>query len=231
MDRFPTTLSERATLDAMLSGRSVARFGDGELRLAIGVPAKPCKTQDHDPRLQQELAAILRGKTSSLICLPNLYHGLPDYDRNWRNFVEHRKWSEMINDGVYGSSFVTRADVVPSINTDDYWAKFKRLWEGKSVVLVIGRPVEGGKDHSLVPHRLLAANDVRTVYGPQTNAYEHIYEIERDIMGTAGRPRYPGVVLLCLGATATCLAERLAQRGVHALDLGHLGRFMSKRHY
>lgn len=229
MDRFPQTLDERATLHAMLSGRSIARFGDGELRLAQGIPAKRCKTQEHDPKLQQELAKLIRGPTSALICLPNLRHSLPDYDRNWRNFVEHRKWAEMIDPApFYGSSFVTRPDVVPSINTDDYWAKFKSLWEGKSVVLVIGRRVEGGKDHSLVPERVLnAANDVRTVYGPQENAYSEIDRIERDTCRG-----FPDIVLICLGATATCLVERIARRGgPQSLDLGHLGRFMAKRHY
>jgi hypothetical protein len=35
-------------------------------------------------------------------------------------------------------------------------------------------------------------------------------------------------VIICLGPTATVLAERLAKKGVHALDLGHIGMFMRR---
>jgi hypothetical protein len=60
------------------------------------------------------------------------------------------------------------------------------------------------------------------MYGPQRDAYNEIDAIEAGI----GTPK--GTVFLCLGPCATVLAERLAVKGVHALDLGHLGRFLPK---
>jgi hypothetical protein len=55
------------------------------------------------------------------------------------------------------------------------------------------------------------------------NAYAEINRIEAEIMSEPAGP-----VLMCLGVTATVLAARLAAKGVHALDLGHIGMF--RRH-
>jgi hypothetical protein len=38
----------------------------------------------------------------------------------------------------------------------------------------------------------------------------------------------PERVLLCLGPTATVMAVDLCARGIHAVDLGHLGLFYKK---
>jgi hypothetical protein len=54
------------------------------------------------------------------------------------------------------------------------------------------------------------------------NSYQCIDRIEDEV----GKPSGP--VLICLGPTATVLAWRLARKGVHAIDLGHVGMFMRR---
>jgi hypothetical protein len=46
-----------------LSGRSIARYGDGELRVALG---RKCVSQEADPKLAGELRAILADEQNGL---------------------------------------------------------------------------------------------------------------------------------------------------------------------
>jgi 2-polyprenyl-3-methyl-5-hydroxy-6-metoxy-1,4-benzoquinol methylase len=64
------------------------------------------------------------------------------------------------------------------------------------------------------------ATGVQAITAPRQHAYTYIEQIEEQV----GRPGKP--IILCLGATATVLADRLARKGEHALDLGHIGMFM-----
>jgi hypothetical protein len=119
---------------------------------------------------------------------------------------------------TYGSSLICRPDSAPWIDQPDYWLMVRRLWKDQDVTLVLGE--RGGS----LTH-LVHARRVVLVYGPERDAYREIDRIERDVLRT-GIHR----VLICLGPAATCLAERLCRQGLHACDLGHMGRFMPQRY-
>ena len=76
-----------------------------------------------------------------------------------------------------------------------------------------------------MPSDLFEASRVDVVYGPNVDAYATIGRIDRDI-GT--NTRLDHIVILCLGTAATCLVERCARRGVHAVDLGSVGRWIRR---
>lgn len=219
---WPTVRSERWTLSKALAGRSLARFGDAELRLAMGPPAKRSKTQEHLPAIQHELGRMLVQPTAALLCLPDLNPRLPNYKRHWETFRKQH-WQALVQrtDDV-GNSFITRPDSAPHIDEPLYWNAMRELWNGNDIVLVIGEPDANGKHHSLTADHVQEARSIAVVYGPNWDAYKAIDELDKVI----GTPK--ATVILCLGATATCLAERLAKRGVHALDLGHVGKFMPR---
>lgn len=207
---YPAVMSERDTLEAALAGKSLARFGDGELRLCHG--GKHI-AQITSKELQDELRDILING-QSLVCIPNskVANGKPVMWGPTRyGGLEYVQLYDL--NRVYGSSFVTRPDSAPWIDTREYWEACCTLWNGRDVTLVIG--TRGGS----LTH-LLHARSVRTVWGPERDAYADVDRLEAEI----GTPRHP--VLICLGPCATVLAERLARKGVHALDLGHVGRFM-----
>jgi hypothetical protein len=208
---YPRVMNEQLTMElAAHSGMSLARFGDGELRLCyMGKHI----AQKADKRLADELRAILQNSTA-VCCIPNSLapNGKPVMWGPTR--YASPEYTSLYNASrTYGSSFVTRPDSAPWIDTPHYWRMCRSLWADKDVTLVIG--TRGGS----LTH-LLAAKNVRTIYGPERDAYASIDELEEEI----GKPCHP--VLICLGPTATCLAERLARNGVQGLDLGHLGRFM-----
>lgn len=208
MSAYPAVLSEDETLDAALAGRSLARYGDGELRIILG---GDCVSQVRDPKLAREMADILATRNGpALPCIPNV---LASKREGWRTYLDP-KFTALYRGGPYGSSFITRPDSAPWIDRPDYWAKVHQLWDDKDVTLVLGT------QRSLRPTELPGARSVREVWGPRRDAWAEIDRIEEEV----GTPSGP--VLICLGPTATVLAARLAAKGVLALDLGHLGMFM-----
>ena len=212
MKGYPKVMSEAETLDALCAGASIARFGDGELRLAIG---RDCASQrERIPKLQQELCEILAEPGKCLVGIPNVFSDTPKRE-NWLNYTRP-VYADLYKHKGYASAFITRPDSAPWIDTSDYWAKVRSLWQGKRVVLV------RGDQKSLTPVMLEDAAEVREVFGPSVNAYKEIDHIEYEIGVT------PDPVILCLGVTATVLAWRLANKGMQALDLGHIGMFMRR---
>lgn len=217
MKEYPNVLTEHETLERALAGASLSRFGDGELRLANGGSAISQVAEIH---LRQELKNILHGPSLSLVCIPRQEAGGAKA-LNWKKYAVE-KFVKMYGDNQdYGSSFITRPDNAPSIGNKDFMLKIRGLWAGKDIVLVVGTDYG-----SLRETDFAEARSFRVVFGPRRDAYANIDEIEQKIIKD---PTYRGgPVLMCLGATATCLAERLARKGIQGLDLGHIGRFMHR---
>lgn len=128
-----------------------------------------------------------------------------------------RPWTRLYaHSGTYGSAFVTRPDSAPEIDNAGYWESTRQLWADRDVVLLRG----SGK--SLTRDRLPGAASVKEIIGPVQHAWAEHQELFAMLKGERRR------VLLCLGATATVLAWRLCQEGVHAIDCGHLGMFTKR---
>lgn len=220
--KFPPCLSEADTVERSIAGANLARFGDGEFALAIG---RNCVSQKGDPKLAAELRAILeKAPKGCLPCLPNPYGGTPK-KANWQRF---ESYSLTLGKQEYGSAFITRPDSAPWIDTAAYWERVRALWVGKDVTLV------KGSERSLRVDMMPDARSVREVWGTYRDAYNSPGGDTRDHPSAArnidqltdaiGTPGH--TVLMCLGATATVMAARLARKGVHVVDLGHLGMFM-----
>lgn len=213
MSLYPAVLSEEKTIRLALAGRSISRFGDGELKICRGGRAK---SQDHDPQLSKILRTILKDTDGPCLpCIPRVEPRGPKA-KFWDNYEgPPYRWFYR-QGGVYGSAFVTRPDSAPEIDRPDYWGLVRGLWRYRDVILI------RGSKKSLTPERLLGAASVEDVIAPHSNAWnEHKAILER-LRGESRR------VILCLGATATALAWILAQEGIHALDLGHIGMYMRR---
>lgn len=210
---YPRVLNEVETIERALRGLNLSRFGDGELRLATDGSAVSQRSKP--ARLVSELREILwRGHPNCLACIPPQSVG-PRADQ-WKTYAG-RKFVDLYGDQVFGSAFVTRPDNAPAIDNAAYWNLVRGLWRGEDVTLVIGT------EKSLTVDMIRGeAKSVKTIMGPGKDAYSEIDGIEDMI----GEPK--GVVILCLGATATVLAWRLARKRVRAHDLGHIGMFMKR---
>ncbi len=210
MKSYPRVLDELETMRVVASGRSIARYGDGELKMAGR--AAGIKSQQWHPELQQRLVEILKASGDCLVGIPNIHSDTPKTE-----FWPKYKWaSELLVDRQYVSSFITRPDSAPWINTAEYWDLLESLWKDRDVTLV------RGSSKSLVSDDLIGtARTVREVLAPRQHAWAE-YESLLERIGTPER------VLICLGPTATVMAVDLCAKGVHAIDLGHVGMFRRK---
>lgn len=205
---YPAVLSESATLDRVLAGASLARYGDGEFKLCAGASIK---SQTHDETLAERLRAILHDSGPCLVGIPNIRSDTPKAEF-WGKFM---RYADLLAPRSYASAFVTRPDSAPWIDTLDYWTRLESLWRDQDVTLV------RGSTKSLVAEDLTGAGAVTEIVAPRQDAWKSAGALLKRI----GCPRR---VLLCLGPTATVLAVDLCARGVQAVDLGHIGMFLRK---
>lgn len=209
------TLSESETLEAAHAGRSIARFGDGELKLAVGSHAK---SQRADHNLASRLRTILKnaGDKRGLVCLPAPNPKSPKF-KLWMGY-DRPPYTDLLRpNATYGSAFITRPDSAPWIDTPKYWDRVTDLWRGRDVVLV------RGSTKSFTARDLKEAKSVHEILAPRQHAFTEASALFKTLKSEKRR------VILCLGATATVLAWFLAEdAGVHALDLGHCGMFMRR---
>lgn len=205
---WPNVLDEDETLDRVLSGESIARFGDGEFNLIFG---GKCKTQNYVAPIGATLKSIL-SEGNCLVGIPR--QGIGPKAAFWEKYRK-ADLASMMKKSLYGSSFITRPDSAPWIDRLSYWKKIKSLWQGKNVTLV------RGSAKSLTAEMLKGASSVREILCPMRDAYNSYYKILEDI----GDDRN---IILCLGPTATILAAELSIQGRYAIDLGHVGMFLGK---
>ena len=198
-------------MQLVLDGASLARFGDGELNICLG---RGIKSQAYHEKLRRRLREILYDSGACLVGIPNVMANTKTF---WDGFRTPR-YAELFRPGrKYVSAFVTRPDSAPWINTPLYWRALEDLWRGEDVTLV------RGSEKSLTRATLKSARSVREIFC----APQHAWASYSTLLTEVGTPRR---ALLCCGPTATVLAVDLCARGVHAVDLGHVGLWLKRLH-
>lgn len=209
---YPEVVDEWTTLREVLAGKSIARYGDGELKIMRG---GNCVSQKYDLPLAQEMQNIIRSPRKDLLVgIPTIDDRNPKH-QNWRDLMP--RFSPFLTQGAtYHSSFITRPDNAPWLGTKEYFDAVESLWKGRGVVFI------GNGQRSLTAKFLMdtGADVVHWIKCSYRDSYAEIDRLEIEAL----RSRH-NRVLMCVGPTATCLASRLAQRGRHAVDLGHIGMF------
>lgn len=211
---YPSSvLGELETLKLLKRGHSIARFGDGELKLMYGAGYV---REEPNPALRRELRRVLKEPA------PMLLLGIPTLDPSgpkYTNWCAHRgRFAAVLPPGrPYVSAFITRPDSAPWIYTREFAEQFEPLWAGKRVVLV-AEPTT--KLVNVVRRR---AGELMHLDCRRHGAYGTIAELERDVI--AARPE---LALLSCGPTATCLANRLCWSGLQSIDIGSAGGFLSR---
>lgn len=210
MTAYPMVLNELATMHLVAAGASIARYGDGEFALCAG---RPLTCERGDAELSQRLRSVLMRSTSDcLVGIPNIWSGTPKINY-WRKYS--RQAVPFLRETAYVSAFITRPDSAPWLDTAEYWTLVESLWKDRDVTLV------RGSGRSFTADDLTSARSVREVIGLPLHAWSQY----QDLLERVGQPER---ALLCLGPAATVMAAELADRGVHAIDLGHLGMFWRK---
>ncbi|GGI64148.1 SP_1767 family glycosyltransferase [Limosilactobacillus caviae] len=212
------------SLDLILeSHKSVVRFGDGEFDLISG---QSIPYQTYEPALAERLKnIILRGNfNNTLVCLPDVFRGLDRYNDYAEDFYESNFFPKNNNflmeigktNNWYGSTFISRPyiDLVDKSKSADAFAKLKRLWEEKDILIVEGALTRSGVGNDLFAN----ANSIKRIICPAKDSYQQINQIEQAIKENAENR----LVLLMLGPTAKVIVDDLQDLGNQMIDIGHI---------
>jgi len=213
---YPRVMGEFETVRRLLEGQSIARFGDGELKILGGAGYK---REAVNGALTGEMREIVRAPAAQCLLAIPTYDPAGPKHANWLR--HHARFCRYFRDDgrEYGSAFISRPDsAADPIESREYFELLSQLWVGRGLVAVLSEP-----QSKLLACAKAMADEVAHIECPRHGAYAHIADFEHAIATMK-----PSVALLSCGPTATCLANRLAGRGIQALDLGSIGGMLMR---
>jgi len=213
---YPRVIGEFATVRKLLKGYSIARFGDGELKILEG---QEYSREPRNAHLTAEMRTILGiREPMCLLGIPTMDPTGPKY-QNWqRHELRFCKYFEKGDGERYYSAFITRPDsAADDLESAEYCNLMARLWLGKERVVVVSEP----SSKLLTAARL--SQKAKHIECPSHEAYAVIGDLEAAVIAAK-----PSIVLMSCGPTATCLANRLAGKGIQAIDMGSVGGLLMR---
>lgn len=213
MITYPEVLNEMDTVKELLKGSSIARFGDGEFKLIDG---KGYVREPANVRLSKELRNLVGCPSPACIVgLPRIVNAGPK-NSNWLGRIS-RYIPYLSDDVTYYSAFISRPDSAPWIKRVKFARHMQKLWKNRDVVALC-EPTS-----SLLRMLAFGAARVTHIECPSEKSYALIDLFEKAIVQA-----HPQIAFLACGPTASCLANRLARRGIQTIDLGSGGAFLAK---
>ena len=217
----PQVLSIGETLDRVAQEKlSVARFGDGEIKLVAG---RNISFQKQSAALSSALADVLRSDDDGfLVCIPDVFDDrgyLTDAPAaHWKKHLSAFRpvWYDHLRPGkVYGNAFMSRCymQLRDKSSCADYFRRMKQIWDGQDVLLIEGEKSRLGIGNDLFDN----VRSLQRILGPVENAYDK-YDALLAAAQTYGKDK---LILLALGPTATVMSYALFRKGLRAVDLGH----------
>ncbi|HOW93282.1 MAG TPA: GT-D fold domain-containing glycosyltransferase [Mycolicibacterium fallax] len=209
---YPLVKGEFDTVRRLLKGASIARFGDGELKILEGAGYS---REVANGRLTSEMRMVAAMPNEGcLIAIPTMDPAGPKH-QNWlRHEQRFCKYFERSDGCRYYSAFITRPDsAADNLESPEYFALISKLWAGRDRVVVLSEP-----SSKLLTCARAMATSVVHIECPSRAAYSVIDDLEAAVVAAE-----PSIALLSCGPTATCLANRLAGRGIQGVDLGSIG--------
>lgn len=210
------------TIDELLhTQKSMVRFGDGEIVMIKGVDLM---LQKAAPEIAEGLAQILTYPYDDLlVTIPGIFDTLSDHRKASRQFWKdhllfcRKTYEKYCNPNrTYYTTFVSRCYYYAEdrSNCDRWFAKIRKIWENKDIVIV-----EGTKTHNGVGNDLLnTARSVERIICPPKDAYEALPRIEE----ACEQYDTDRLFLLSVGVAAKFLAVDLFRKGYRVLDIGNL---------
>lgn len=222
LHRRPVVKGIEETLNKMImSGCSVSRFGDGEMKHVYG---KETWFQHQNSQLRQRLQDILLNNQEGLIvCVPSIFGNLSGFTESDRNYwhshiIRYRRlWYQFLDcRQPYYDAFISRCympyrDKGKSAHFFDLW---KLLWKNRDILILEGEKTRLGVGNDLFLH----AKSIRRVLCPNTQAFSFYDQLLAETL----KYDHNILVLIALGPTATVLAADLSRYGYQAIDIGHL---------
>lgn len=210
------------TIDELLrTDKSMVRFGDGEI---VMIKGGDLMLQKASAEIAEGLAGILAYSYDDLIVtIPGIFETLSDHHKASRQFwKDHLLFCRKVYetycnpDRIYYTTFVSRCYYYAQdrSNCDRWFAKIRKIWENKDIVVV-----EGAKTHNGVGNDLLdSAAGIERIICPPRDAYAAIPRI----LAACEAYDKDRLFLLSVGVAAKFLALELFHRGYRVLDIGNM---------
>ena len=215
-------MSVDETLDELLyHGKSLVRFGDGDI---VTICGRKVAWQDKDPELGERIARILHfDRDDLLVTVSDIFDGLslytPKSQRFWKNHLLmfrriYKKYCT--TERKYGNTFVSRMyyNFADKSLCAGWIDKFRKVWEGKEIVVVEGTGTHNGVGNDLLDN----VKGLKRIICPSANAW-FVYDQILEACMEFGTEK---MFLVSLGSTAKVLADDLVRRGYRVLDIGNL---------
>ncbi|NLL79126.1 MAG: DUF1792 domain-containing protein [Clostridiales bacterium] len=223
---YPNIVSgDVAIREIVEKGKSLARFGDGEISIIAGI--ERAKFQKVDEKLADRLKEVLHSRQEDLLIgIADNYGSLDRYcygaAQGIRSYMtpETRKLHEQLleTDRIYYDAYVTRPYILYEDRFTDAPAKrFKKLqsiWEKRNIIMVEGAKTRFGVKNDFLSN----VESVRRILGPAENSFDRYGEILEAVLKNA---KEKDLVLIAMGPCAGVLAYDLCKKGIQAVDIGH----------
>ncbi len=203
-------------------GCSCARFGDGEFAVMEG---NGNGFQHPDAKLSERLKEVISSNNPNLlVCIPQALKTTKSLVLNsklsaygYRQlFLKSCIMPKVSLSHMYGDSNFTRFYIIHKnkSHTAEYVKLLQQLWDSQDLLIVEGKYSRLGVGNDLFDN----AKSIKRILCPSKDAFSHYDTIlQHTVAAAEGR-----LVVLALGMTATVLAYDLANKGIRALDLGHI---------
>ena len=221
---YPKVHGELETLAKIKEGYSIARWGDGELKMAEGGAQV---RERENPSIAKELRQIIAGRNKEhcLIGIPTMdpkgskYRHQEPTTGKWHGWHRHKErfCKHLSPDVEYWSAFITRPDCGEWMMNAEYAKAVQSIWLEKNVC-VIANNEEDRENKILKAVRF--TQECTYIPCPYRSAYAEIDMLEKEALSSGCE-----LILISAGVTATCLANRLSPK-VQAVDIGSIGGFL-----
>lgn len=221
-DRWNVKTTEE-TVDKIIQGYSISRYGDGEFDIAFR--KKGINFQKYELKLEILLKKILNSNLENhLVAIPRTLIDIGNLKRGekyfWsRYYVKQRKKLErnLPKEKIYYDSMISRF-YMPYINPQKNIKVIKKLMDyfnDKKILIIEGENTRFGLGNSLLHN----SKEIQRIILPDKNSFEKYEEVMEFIINNFTKDI---IILIALGPTATVLAYELCKNGFQALDIGHL---------
>ncbi len=212
------TMSMMETMARVKDGASLARWGDGEIRLMLQ-PEFELSFQRPNPELAQRLQSLLANYDalypSTLLAFPTTF-----VSRLWMG-IWAESWHQLgpllrQSSAPWANTHVSRPLFFQKHGQDAVKA-WREVWAGKKVCVIAGK----GSRFELLPELFDSAASIHRVDSLPRDAFGELDALTERINAAPEADIY----LCALGPTGTVLAAHLASEAGgsrHAVDVGHL---------
>ncbi len=222
MTKKPEVASVEETIDAIVKNNcSIARYGDGEIKLVAG---RDISFQKATPFAVNKLREVLSSDVDGmLVGIADIFGDRSRYNEKandyWKKHLHRfrKVWYKYLIKGKkYYNASMTRQYIALNDRSRgaEIYNSMKRIWEGKDIVFIEGEKSRMGVGNDLFDR----AKSIKRIIGPSRQAFSKYDEI----LGEALKQEKNVLFLIALGPAATGLAYDLHLNGYQAVDIGHV---------